>query len=90
LPEDQIEELPDLEYSFDCLQQLKITFTDSRIRKYLADSYSVNALMVHLYRDKVLVRMIPYMMIREIEVSPKAVRALLTGKNDVIGSEQVG
>ena len=77
MPEDQIEDLRDLEYSFDSLQQLKITFTDSRIRKYVADAYSVNALMVHLYRDKVLTRMIPYMMIREIEVSPKLIKGLL-------------
>lgn len=78
------EKFEELEYEFDCLHELKITFTDTRVRKYEADSYSTNALMVHLYlkqgSGKRLVRMIPYMMIREIEVTPKVVRGLLKSK----------
>ena len=76
--------LEEQEYKFDCLHELKITFTDTRVRRYVADSYSTNALMVHLYlkqeEGKKLVRIIPYMMIREIEVTPTVIKALLNSK----------
>ena len=70
-------------FEFEHTTELKIQFTDGRIREYVADAYSIGPLMVHLYvrvgdvAAGKLVRMIPYMMIREIEIIDTDVKGLL-------------
>lgn len=79
-----MEDLEQLERDFDETKELKVWFTTGLARSYDADSYSVDSLMLNLFRRdgerKVLVRMIPYMGIREIEVKDKLIKGLLTEK----------
>jgi hypothetical protein len=79
-----MEDLEQLERDFDDTKELKVWFTSGLARTYDADSYSVDSLMLNLFmregERKVLVRMIPYMMIREIEVKDKKIKGLLKAK----------
>ena len=74
----------EIEYEFDSLKELTIEFTDRRTRIYWADSYSINSLMLHLYckvgDKRKLVTMIPYMLVRNIEVTDQEVRGLIEAR----------
>ncbi len=69
---------------FDRIRRLQIEFTDGRKRTYWADSYEVNSSMVHLFctieGEKSLSHMIPYMLIRHIEIMDPELKGLLKGK----------
>ncbi len=71
-------------YEFDQLRKLQIEFTDGRKRTYWADSYEVTSLMVHLFctinGKRQTSHIIPYMLVRQIEVQDQEIKGLLKGK----------
>jgi len=71
-------------FEFDQLQKLMVEFTDGRKRTYWADSYEVSSSMIHLFctvnDKKKISHMIPYMMVRQIEVQDQEIRGLLRAK----------